>query len=207
MRLLTFSLALLLATTVHARPVSFPGGVMPMVERSRLGTMANVTYSPTARWAYGAQSEYRRHEEAWFNGAIVNWLPYRHNAAGAQTNIYLRTGLGHTRTHGDDGVGGFAGISADWESRSELIAYENRYFADGSKAKSSFEERLRLGIVPYKAAYEELQPWFILQLDHTPENDETLTVTPMMRVYQGQFLGEAGISHRGDLYTSVTLQF
>lgn len=207
MRLIALIIALGLAANAHARPVSFPGGVMPMAEHSHMGTMANLTYSPTARLAYGIQSEYRRHEEAWFNGAIMNWMPYRNNQKSSQTNVYFRTGLGHTYTHGDDGVGGFVGFNADWESRRHLIAYENRYFVDGSDAKSKFEERFRVGIAPYIVNYEDLQPWFIVQVDHAPEDDEEVTVTPMLRVYKGQFLGEAGISHRGDLYTSVTLQF
>lgn len=207
MRFATFILMLVTASAASARPVSYPGGIMPMAEHSHMGTMANITYSPNAWMAYGVQTEYRQHEESWFNGAIVNFLPWRKNMRNSQANFYIRTGLGQTRTHGKDDVGAFAGINADWEDRRYLVAYENRYFADAGKAESAFDEKLRMGVTPYKAPYEEWQPWFILQVDHAPEDDEELTLTPMLRMFKGQFLGEAGISQRGDIYTSLILQF
>lgn len=207
MRILMIILVMVLPITVLARPVSYPNGIMPMAEHSHHGTMANVTYSPTARVAVGVQSEYRRLEESWFNGAIVNWLPYRKNMRESQANLYVRTGLGQTHSHGKDDVGGFAGINADWESRRYLVAYENRYFADSGVGESEFDERVRLGVAPYKAPFEAWHPWFILQFDHTPEDEDNITVTPMLRMFKGNILGEAGISHRGDLYTSLTLQF
>jgi len=202
-----FSMVVLAASVAQARPVSYPDGIMPMAEHSHMGTIANVTYSPTARVAYGVQSEYRQHQESWFNGVIVNWLPWRKNMRTSQANLYFRSGLGQTHTRGKNDVGGFAGMNADWENRRYLVAYENRYFADGGKAESAFDEKLRLGIAPYKAPYEQWQPWFIVQVDHAPEDDEQVTVTPMLRMFKGAFLGEAGISHRGDIYSSVILQF
>lgn len=202
----------LIPAAAFARPVAFPGGWMGMVEANAHGGTADITYSPTAWDAVGVKSEYDASDEAYLNYVIYNRLLYRHNAERAQTNFYVRTGAGtlHSFAHGsDDAAAGFLGITADWEDRDYMVAYENHYLMTGTQAVDDhFEQRFRAGIAPYRAAYDEWQPWLILQADHQPENDTPLEVSPVLRVFSGgPVLAEAGISNRGSVFASLILTY
>lgn len=201
--------SLAFASAAAARPVSFPGGWMPMLEVNGKGMAGEVMYSPTARYSLGARGEYMSHGDAAFAMATYNYMFYRHNAPSSQTNMYVRSGLGNVHAQGNDALAGFVGITADWEDRDYMVAYENRYLMTGlAYVDDRFEQRFRAGIAPYRVNYEEWQPWIILQVDHQPESNLPLEISPVLRVFNGgPVLAEAGISNRGSLFTSVTLSF
>lgn len=199
----------LAATAAEARPVSYPGGWMPMAEVNAHGVMGEVMYSPTARYSVGARTEYLWGEDATLAFATYNRLLYRENAKASQTNLYLRSGIGNANAYGDNALAGYVGITADWEDRDYMLAYENHYLMTGlARVDDHFEQRFRAGITPYRARYEEWQPWLILQVDHQPEAAVPLEISPVVRVFNGgPVLAEAGISNRGSIFTSLTLSF
>ncbi|MFZ4125180.1 MAG: hypothetical protein ACOYJ2_03810 [Rickettsiales bacterium] len=202
------SIVALGAFSAEARVVSYPGGTMPMVEVTGDHTSASVDYSPTARYSLGLTSLYFNSEHAWVNTVDANWLAYRHNAEKSQTNFYLMGGAGVAENGGETAPVGRIGMIADWEDRRWMVAYQNHYMAtDDAITESHFEERARLGIAPYKASYEEWQPWIILQTDHEPEGDIPFQIGPVLRVFKGPVLGELGISNRGTIFAAMNLQF
>lgn len=180
-----------------------------MVETNAHGTAGEVMYSPTARYSLGARGEYDPSDDATFAFATYNRMLYRHNAPSSQTNLYVRSGVGNAHAHGDNGLAGFVGITADWEGRDYMVAYENRYRADNvNRTNDRFEQRFRAGVAPYRVSYEEWQPWLILQVDHVPEADDPVEVSPVLRVFNGgPVLGEFGISNKGSIFSSLTLSF
>lgn len=200
----------LIAAPAFARPVAFPDAWMPMVEVSGQGMAAEAMYSPTARYSVGVREEYMSDEEAWTHMATYNRLLWRDNQPSAQANLYLRSGLGAVHADSDDSAAGFLGLTADWEDRDYMVVYENKYLMTGlTQVDDRFEQRARVGITPYRASYEEWQPWFIVQFDHRPEDaDGAWEVTPLVRVFNGgPVLAEAGISNKGNIFTSLILTF
>ncbi|MBA4274511.1 MAG: hypothetical protein C0436_02535 [Alphaproteobacteria bacterium] len=198
-----------LPSWAEARPVSFPGGWMPMVEVNAHGMNSEIMYSPTARYAVGVRGEYDASDDATLAYATYNRLLYRNNAPASQTNLYVRSGIGNVHAGGDDALAGYLGITADWEDRDYMVAYENHYLMTGlASVDDHFEQRFRVGVAPYRASYEEWQPWLMLQADHQPEADVPLEISPVLRVFNGgPVLAEAGISNKGSVFASLILSF
>ncbi|MBN8543796.1 MAG: hypothetical protein J0M34_05975 [Alphaproteobacteria bacterium] len=197
-----------LAANAEARVVSYPGGTMPMFEVTEDYVSASVDYSPSAFHSFGLTTQHFTGDNAWLYTADVNWLAYRHNAPSSQTNFYLMGGAGMAEKGGETAPAGRIGMIADWEDRRWMVAYQNHYIAtDDAVLESHFEQRARVGIAPYKASYEEWQPWIILQADHEPEDDTPLEVGPVLRAFRGPILAELGITNRGNIYAALNLQF
>lgn len=188
--------------------VSYPGGTMPMLEITGDHTMLAAHYSPTARYSLGASTTYLNDDNAWLHFAEANWLAIRKNYPASQANFYLRGGAGVAEAGGRTAPAGFAGIIADWEDRRYMVAYDGKYTMSAlGRVDSHLEQRFRAGIAPYKAPYEDWQPWMILQIDHHPEGHTPLEVTPVLRAFKGPVLGELGISNKGDLFFALNYQF
>ncbi len=180
-----------------------------MVEVNAQGVESEVMYSPTARYSVGMRGEYEWGNDATFAYATYNHLIYRDNAPKAQTNFYVRSGIGGVNAHGDAALAGNLGNTADWEDRYYMGAYENRFLMTGlASVDDAFRQRFRVGVAPYRVSYEEWQPWIMLQVDHQPEANVPLEISPVLRVFNGgPVLAEAGISNRGSIFTSLTLSF
>jgi len=210
-KLIVFCMLLLWPVHGLARPVSYPGGwtVMQMndVHRNNL----YVHYSPTAKHSVGYVGEYRRTLDWQFHGVQVNYLAKRWNKPKSQANFYLKTGAG-IGIQDPDGLpdltepAAFIGAALDWEDQRYFISYENRAYFAGD-IEQSFQQKFRAGIAPYIGSYGDLHIWFMVQLDHTPDVENKLTVTPLVRVFKGVFLGEFGISHRGDILANWIIRF
>ena len=65
----------------------------------------------------------------------------------------------------------------------------------------------RVGIAPYIGDYGDLHTWLMLQVDHVPESDEQITVTPLVRLFKDVHLLEAGMSNQGDVLFNYILRF
>lgn len=192
--------------SAQARPVSYAGGWMAMTMNDGMENSNLLSYSPTARDAIGVRSDYLRDDDAWMHAINYNRLLKRWNEADSQANIYMLSGAG-VATRGDTrGAVGWLGMEADWESRRYYVGYENRVIGSGV-VEESFMQRARVGVAPYIANYDGWHPWLMLQVDHRPGNDNELVVTPLLRVFNSEVLGEAGISSAGDVLFNVTTQF
>ena len=104
--------------SVHARPVSYPGGVTLMLMNDGDKNTAHLHYSPTAKMSLCYKFEYWRDKEMTLNAFQMNNLLKRWNKKDSQANLYLKSGLGVA--HSDQGdfdnetdAAGFTGIVAD----------------------------------------------------------------------------------------------
>ena len=201
----------LLALPAEARPVSYPGGWTAMVMNSGDANSVHLHYSPTAYTSVGVRSEYRRANEYQLNSVQMNNLIKRWNSKNSQANFYLKSGVGVAYSDAGDFDGeteaaGFTGIALDWEDRRYFTSYENRYIEAGD-IDSSFMQSARVGIAPYIGDYGDLHTWLMLQVDHVPESDEQITVTPLVRLFKDVHLLEAGMSNQGDVLFNYILRF
>lgn len=192
--------------SAEARPVSFPDGLMAMTTNDGMENSAMLSYSPTARDAYGIRTDYMRNDETWLHTLTYNRLLKRWNASDSQANFYLMTGAGIGDDHGDIAPAGFAGIEADWESRRYYVSYENRFIASEVNDQY-FDQKARVGIAPYIADYDAVHTWFMMQVQNNPSSDDKFVVTPLVRLFNTEVLTEVGYSSNNTLLFNATWQF
>jgi hypothetical protein len=136
----------------------------------------------------------------------VNYLIKRWNLPGAQGNIFGMTGAGVSRFKGDDEFSAWTGILADYETRRIFTSYEIRGMYAGDFEKSVWQ-RARVGFAPYLANYEDLNTWFMVQVDHHPAKEDNVVVTPLVRFFYKTTLVEAGYSSNDHVMFNWVLQF
>lgn len=196
--------------TAEARPISYPGGVSAMVMNDALVNSANVQYSPSATMSLGYTFEHWREDNYNLHALQMNNLIKRWNNPDSQGNLYLESGIGLTGNGAgkSDGVNpaAFTGLETDWENRRLLVSYRNRY-TTGSDINDFYMQSARVGVAPYIGEFGDLHTWIMLQVDHTPRADDPVTVTPLVRLFKGTNLVEAGISNQGKILFNWMTQF
>lgn len=200
-----------LASPAEARPVSYPGGITWMQMNDMDSHSVHLHYSPTAKYSVGYKGEYFRDEDWQFHGAQLNYLVKRWNKPQEQANLYLKgaAGLAYSDYQSFDGetsAAGSIGIAADWETRRWFTSYENRYVNAGN-IDEFFNQKARIGVAPYIGDYGDLHTWLMLQVDHNPSQDDEVTFTPLVRLFKGEYLAEAGVSDKGDVLFNWVIRF
>lgn len=210
--------ALLLAATLGlahpalaVKPVTYPGGVTVMNMNDSTGHQLHVLYTFTPRFSAGARALYNSDDDYTALLAEGNVLLHRWNNPDSQANIFANFGAGAAYSdHGDntsESEPAYAlGLLADWEDRRYYTSYENQYM-DAGRFDASYHQAARVGVAPYVGDYGDLHTWLMLQVDHHPEGEEKMAVTPLIRLFQGNYLGEAGISNHGDILLNLNATF
>lgn len=213
MRILLLTLAglALLAPPALARPVSYPGGWTVMLMNNADQHSAHIHYSPTANYSIGNKLEYWRDGDYTINALQLNNLLHRWNMPDAQANLYLKSGAGAAYSdHGDfDGEiepAFYTGLAADWENRRFFTSYENRFTETGDFG-DSYRQSARVGVAPYIGDYGDLHTWLMLEVGHSPEDDDPVTLTPLVRFFKNTHLVETGISTRGDVMFNWVMRY
>lgn len=194
-----------------ARPVTYPGGRMAMVEHRDESTMSELMVTLTPKLAVGWHDEWDAESDWQFHGPMAAGLARRWNMPDAQANIFWVAGAGAAfddvaSTGGEAKPAAYAGMEADWENRRFYTLYQARAFW-AEDIDKTFSQRLRLGVAPYVAEAGALHAWAILQVDHEPEEEHPLSVSPVLRLFKDTTLVEAGISLDGDAFASIMFYF
>lgn len=202
--LLSFAcIAMVWSTLTMARPVSYPGGTTFMQMNNVDVSSIHLHYSPAVNYSIGYKGEYWRDEEWQFHGIQFNYLINRWNKPSSQANFYLKSGLGMTD---DYQFAAFSGIALDWEDRRFFTLYENRLYEAGH-INRFFTQKARIGIAPYIGDYGDLHTWLMIQVDHKPEKDDSITITPLIRLFKKEYLVELGVSEGGDALFNFIIRF
>ena len=192
------TLCLLAASSAaQARDVSYAGGWTLMVHNDASMNASHIHYSPTAKYSIGWRHEYMRESDANMDAAQLNWLLLRQNNPGSQANLYLKSGIGVAYDGDDVEPAAFTGLAADWENRRFFTMYENHFMTAGSIDKSA-RHMARVGVAPYIGDYGDLHTWLMLQADYDAGDDTAFSVTPLVRLFKGPVLGEAGYNLQKD---------
>lgn len=201
----------LIIPNAYARPVSYPGGITAMTMNNGDMNSLHLHYSPTAKYSLGYKFEHWRDGEYTINAVQMNNLLKRWNMPDAQANLYLKSGAGIAYSDkgtfdGETAPAFFTGLATDWENRRFFVSYENRYTEAGD-IDDFYMQSARIGITPYIGDYGDIHTWLMLQVDHVPENDDQLTVTPLVRFFKDVHLLEAGISNKGTVMFNYVLRY
>ena len=196
---------------VHARPVSYPGGWTVSTFNDGDRYSGFVHYSPTAFYSIGYHAEYWRAQDYQIHAFHVNNLIKRWNAEASQGNFYVKSGVGFA--YSDEGdfdnrieLAAYTGIATDWETREVFVAYENRV-TDAGNIADNFRQKVKFGFAPYVAEYGYWHTWLMMEVTHAPESDDKLVATPLVRLFKGANLYEAGVSDQGDLLLNFIHRF
>jgi hypothetical protein len=182
-----------------ANPVSFKGGygVMPAYNKDWHDIQLN--YSLSNRNALGISSFYREGKQSTTTYGIgqYNYLLKRWNEFDSQANVNLSIGVGGRHdSKRNEAVAGYAALEADYETRTIYSQLAAETLQSESGAQFS-RYRARCGAAPYKAAFDSLQSWLIVQVDYMPEMEDSVRVTPMGRFFYDNVAFEAGVSLQG----------
>lgn len=201
----------ILISQAHARPVSYPSGITGMFLNNGDRNSVHIHYSPTAKYSIGYKGEYWRDNDYMINAVKINNLLKRWNKKDSQANAYLRSGVGVATSFsgphdGESNAAAFTGIALDWEDRRFFTSYSNRYTQAGD-IDDFYMQSARVGVAPYIGEYGDLHTWLMVDVEHKPERDDVFTVTPMVRLFKGVNLMEAGISDQGDVLFNWIIRY
>lgn len=200
MRYRTFIAATILglsAISAEARPVSYEGGWTFIEETDRQMSALWVHYTVNPKLSVGWRSEWDRQDDFVLHAPQATYLVKRWFGEDYQANIYAFGGAGvlsgvddnQTETEG----AGFVGILADWETRRLFTSYRARLL-EADSVDSGFMQAARVGFAPYEGDTGDLHTWLMVEVDHRPDNDDKIGVTPLVRFFKGAALFEAGWS-------------
>jgi len=82
---------------------------------------------------------------------------------------------------------------ADWETRRWFASYDNN-LTYANTIETSFTQKVKVGVAPYTANYDELNTWLMVQFEHYPNTNHEFVVTPLIRLFKDNYLGEIGYS-------------
>jgi hypothetical protein len=212
MRRACFLLALSsLATAAQARPVTYPGGSMSMTEVDGSFVITQVDHTIDRHLAVGAYALTEPEGDRNSAGVIANALLMRRNTEDSQANIYLVGGIGPSWVRKASGPGrdtkasGFAGVEADWETRRFFVGASAKVSIVGNDVEGGW--RTRLGVAPYVANSGSLHTWLMIQAGRSAIPGRKTEITPLIRLFKGPVLAEAGVSHRGRAFGTLWFYF
>lgn len=202
--------ALLCAGAAQARPVTYPGGWMSMTEVDGSAVTTQVDRTLNRRLAIGAYALTEQSGDRLSTGGLLNVLLMRKNTADSQANIYVMAGGGPSwvrrQDRGRDTVAsGFAGAEADWETRRWFVGAATKLSVVGNGTELGW--RTRIGVAPYIAGSGSLHTWAMLQVGRSTIPGRDVEVTPLVRLFKGSVLAEAGVSHKGRAFGTLWFYF
>ena len=194
----------------NARPISYVGGTTFMQTNNWEKNRLHYHYTHDVNNSFGMVLEYEDDTNRQNLNGQWNHLFARSNTRTSQANLYLKSQLGIAKKGGRYAPNTEVGLAGDWETRKFFTSYAvtGRY-ANGID-DGSFHQKGRVGIAPYVAGYGELHTWLMLQLEHHPESfndDEKVILTPLVRLFKGDYLVELGINNNGGPLLNWTARF
>jgi hypothetical protein len=205
-----------LAPTALARPVSYPGGTMAMLEADDDAAMAEIVHTITPRTGIGLHAEWNEAQDWQAQMLMGSVLVARDNQKQSQANVFAMLGVGvasaDVASWGADQAPTLLGVlEADWETRRLYVQAKvrARYVDDAVQNgdPTGLDWRVRAGFAPVLAPAGGLQPWLIAQLDHDPDAPDPLTPRAVLRLFSGPVLMEAGLTDRGAANAALWFYF
>ena len=194
----------------EAHPVAFAGSYSIMTWNSKEMSDWMFTHSFTSRYSLSARSLRLKTQdgEREFYLPQLNFLLKRWNELDSQANIYLSLGHGGEKVNKSLKDTSVLGLDVDWESRKYYVSFkEEVVLSHRNNDLNIYQTKFRAGFAPYLAEFNELNSWFILQLDHSNKVEESIKITPLIRLFYQNILLEFGASQKGDSQFNFMVHF
>ena len=180
-------------------PMGFKESWMTMGDISPNWQEVLVNYALTARDAPGASALVMRSDDGTktrqFTEATYTRLVRRWNMPEAQANIWFIGGIGNITGNDFSGSKTMAspGIQVDYETTRIYVSATSRlYRAQGLNHDFA---SARAGFSFYEVDYDQMQPWFILEVRRMRGLTDKTEVTPMLRLIHNRYFVELGVNN------------
>ena len=201
---------LLLTLAASSRPISYPGGWTLTQFNNWETSLLNVHYSPASTDSIGLFIENFNDEDRLNIDFSWHHLLGRRDTQKSQANLYLLTHAGVSLLDETEAFNGTIAIAGDWETRRYFTSYRTAFrYVDGVD-NGSFHQVARLGVAPYLGEYGSIHTWLMLQVEHHPEqpsSEDRLILTPLVRIFKGDYLVELGVNSNGDALANLIIRF
>ena len=208
---LIFAFLSLNPSTSEAHPVAFAGSYSLMGWNSKEMSDWMFTHSFTSNYSLSARKLRleTRDGERLFYLPQLNFLLKRWNELDSQANVYLSLGHGGEKVNRSFKDTSLLGLETDWESRKYYISFKEEVaISHRNNDLNIYQTKLRAGFAPYLAEFNELNSWFILQLEHSNKASENgIKVTPLIRTFYSNVLMEFGASQKGEAQFNFMVHF
>jgi hypothetical protein len=187
----------MLAFQAGAAPMGFKDSAMAMGDFGPNWSELYVNYAYTPRDAFGASALSMRSDGGRFERTALELtytrLGKRWNFRHAQANVWLIGGAGVIRADGRSSVLASPGVQVDYETTRVYLAATGRLY----RARSLNHDygAIRAGFSFYESAYEETQPWLVVEARRMRGLSDKLEVTPMIRLINKDYFVEAGVNN------------
>ena len=200
-------ISILFAATAAAHPVAFEGAYQLMFGTS--GEVQNFefyqSYSAQAAWGLHAM-RFEDDEDEIFTGIQHNWLLKRWNLPSAQANVYTGLGAGLAGEVSNGALpAGIGFFRADYETRLIYTAFDAKWVESDDVSRGVFSAAA--GIAPYKAEFDQLNTWLILQLEHVTGMEDKFEIIPKVRFFKGPYFLELGSTLGGKPVVNFMVHF
>jgi hypothetical protein len=200
-----------LTATAQARPVSYPGGNMAMLEADEDGGVVELVHTLTPRFGLGVRSAWNQDGDLQYQGVVATALLLRDNQPQSQANVFATVGAGVASQDvaaigKGDRLALFGALEADWETRRLYVqAKASGVSIDG--VDETLEWRVRAGFAPYLAVPNTWQLWMIAEVDHQPEASRPVAFKGVARLFNGPVLLEASLAEGGGVGAALWFYF
>ncbi|MBX7231466.1 MAG: hypothetical protein K1X29_05215 [Bdellovibrionales bacterium] len=183
-----------------AHPVSYKDAFGIMSYNSSNRNELLLTYSINHKFAVA--HTYLLEYKSEFFIPRANFLLKRWNQISSQANVYLSLGSGFEKFKKQVFGAHLAEIVLDWESRKYYSSFEGLILQRDNGLNIDMPHqvfghgKIRLGMAPFLADYEDLNIWFITQFDGNT-HDKAVHTTQLLRFYRKNVLWEIGASFQG----------
>jgi hypothetical protein len=202
LRLILGFLLGIVSLSAGAHPTSYKGALGVMSYNSAKMNELLLTYSFSPRFAVAGT--YLRDSKSEFYIPRLNFLAKRWNNSDSQANFYLSGGSGIEKFNSKSTPAHLGEVVLDWENRQYYTYIDHIYIKRDTQDNPMIplqdynHTKLRLGMAPFLADYEELNIWLIAQFEK--HNDEKqIDATQFVRFYRKNLLWEVGAGFDGSL--------
>lgn len=189
-----------LATPSLARPISYAGGHMLMVEHEPTIDRFSYTYSPSHRWSVTAgglrATDLARTDDLELGYVRAARLLHRWNLPAAQANAFVWGGVGQGRTALGNGLARHVGVQVDYETRRIYTSMVSELH-EGDGWSHRFDTAA-VGWAPYEHDIDRVATWVVLKgMRATNTLDDEVKPAVVLRFFTTRWWLEVGADADG----------
>lgn len=189
-----------LASPVVARPISYAGGHMLMLEHEPDVDRFSYTYSPSHRWSVSAgglrATDLARSGEVELGYVRAARLLHRWNLPSAQANAFVWGGVGQGRTALGNSLARHAGLQLDYETRRVYTSFISELH-EGDGWSHRFDTAA-IGWAPYAHDVDRVATWIVVKgMRATNAIDDDVTPVAVLRFFTTRWWLEVGADADG----------
>ncbi|WP_397606619.1 hypothetical protein [Silanimonas sp.] len=197
-----------LASPSLARPISYAGGHMLMVEHEPDVDRFSYTYSPSHRWSVSAggvrADGLERTNELELGYVRASRLLHRWNLPAAQANAFVWGGVGQGRTALGDGLARHVGLQLDYETRRIYTSLVTELH-EGDGWSHRFDTAA-IGWAPYEHDIDRVATWVVLKgMRTTNAIDDDIKPVAVLRFFTTRWWLEVGADADGQPLANVMI--